>query len=217
MAGVRLSPTACPTSRDFPMAKPESAGIIIRRSQVRVLSPASRPGPRARWCWHCRAAFCDKRSPDVGGEGRSHRVVWAALLVQLCPTRCPTLTAPEPDQPPSQRATLAPHIDGRGRETLRHRHQQLSTPSHIPLERHIRAKHAWFPASSRPRGCWSSSIRLGLRARARSMTTERKGVGWHESACAGLRSFRRRCETPAGDEDQAPCRRAIRSTWLLHR
>ena len=41
MAGVRLCPTACPTSRDFPMVEPNRAGIIIRVSGIRVPPPAS--------------------------------------------------------------------------------------------------------------------------------------------------------------------------------
>jgi hypothetical protein len=40
-ARLRLCPTACPTDPEFPITKPKRAGIIIRRSQVRVLSPAS--------------------------------------------------------------------------------------------------------------------------------------------------------------------------------
>ena len=44
MAGVRLCPRACPTSRDFPMVEPNRAGIIIRRSQI---DPCLRHHPKA--------------------------------------------------------------------------------------------------------------------------------------------------------------------------
>jgi hypothetical protein len=42
---ARLCPTVCPTSPEFPMSKPNGAGIIIRVSGVRVPPPALRQGP----------------------------------------------------------------------------------------------------------------------------------------------------------------------------
>jgi hypothetical protein len=42
---VRLCPTACPRRPEFPMVKPNQAGIIIRVSGVRVPPPALRQGP----------------------------------------------------------------------------------------------------------------------------------------------------------------------------
>jgi hypothetical protein len=65
--GVQLCPTACPTGPELPMAKPNRAGIIIRRSQVRVLSPASKPPGH----WLAEPPFSDTPSP--GADGLSDR------------------------------------------------------------------------------------------------------------------------------------------------
>jgi hypothetical protein len=68
-ARVPLCPTACPTGPEFPMPKPNQAGIIIRRSGVRVPPPAPRLGPAAAGppALQSTAASRPKREPGPGG------------------------------------------------------------------------------------------------------------------------------------------------------
>ena len=81
-ARVRLCPTACPTALQFPMVKPNQAGIIIRVSGVRVPPPASRkarnPGawrlPRQlRLRRHRGAPRRLRRADDRGGRSTRRR------------------------------------------------------------------------------------------------------------------------------------------------
>ena len=89
-AGVRLCPTACPTGPEFPMAKPNQAGIIIRVSGVRVPPPAPRQGPAtARTSNPARPR--DRRvSPEATvGSGSSGAVALASnQQPPLRPVRC---------------------------------------------------------------------------------------------------------------------------------
>jgi hypothetical protein len=82
-ARVRLCPTACPTALQFPMVKPNQAGIIIRVSGVRVPPPASRKSARIR---------LRSRSSHGSGHGDPARA--------LLPGRSPRLTAGVDPLPP---------------------------------------------------------------------------------------------------------------------
>src|SRR4051794_32865828 len=64
---VPLCPMACPTGPEFPMAKPNQAGIIIRVSGVGVPPPALRQAPQQRGLSLSRAVC----SPRLGGPRRA--------------------------------------------------------------------------------------------------------------------------------------------------
>jgi hypothetical protein len=65
-ASVRLCPTACPTGPHSPMAKPNSSGIIIRVSGVRVPPPASSSTTR-RTSLASQSHFWAREPPGRGG------------------------------------------------------------------------------------------------------------------------------------------------------
>jgi len=113
-ARVRLCPTACPTALQFPMVKPNQAGIIIRVSGFESLlrHPAERLGARGL---ASRSLFLDSRRAARGGWHPStdwmicaSSVVGVQPRVQRMKTECPHVravaVAPSKLQPPGAEA-----------------------------------------------------------------------------------------------------------------